>query len=85
MSTSDHGAAAKFTAKCRLCWPWAKNTLVGFASIEIAEIGLTIHDVAIHEKGSVRWARIVRDAFSAVVIKVVLQHTPNAFAGGASS
>jgi hypothetical protein len=37
---------AKFTAKCRLFRPWAKNTLVGFASIEIAEIDLVIREVA---------------------------------------
>jgi len=40
MSTSDHGAAAKFTAKCTLFRSWINSTLVGFASIEIVEIGL---------------------------------------------
>ena len=77
--------AAEFTGNCRLFRPWAKNTLVGFASIEIAEIGLTIHDVAIHEKGRTRWARIMRDAFFAVVIKAALQQVSNTFARGASS
>lgn len=40
MSTSDHRATAKFTAKCWLFRSWINSTLVGFASIEIAEIGL---------------------------------------------
>jgi hypothetical protein len=61
--------------------------LVDFASIEIAEIGLTIHHIAIHEKGSARWARLparpqLRDAFSAAAIKAVFEHAPDAFDRG---
>jgi hypothetical protein len=92
---------------CTSFRPWPKNTLCGFASIRTAEIGLTIYDVAVHQKGSTRWARpparpqvrdgvLVRDgegkilyakilefddrsAFSAAMIKAVLEHAPNAF------
>jgi hypothetical protein len=35
-----------------------KNTLVGFASIKIEQIRLTIHDIALHRKGSSRWAQL---------------------------
>jgi hypothetical protein len=42
---------------CTFFRRWPKNTLCGFASIKIAEIGLTIHDVAVHQKGSARWAQ----------------------------
>jgi hypothetical protein len=38
--------------------PLVRNTLRGFASIRISEINLTIHDVAIHEKGESRWAAL---------------------------
>jgi hypothetical protein len=79
MSTSDHGAAAKFTAKCTLFRSWINSTLVGFASIEIAEIGLAIHHIAIHEKGSARWAQLparppVRDG--ALVKNERVQYVP---------
>jgi hypothetical protein len=37
---------------CRL----PRNTLVGFAEIHIAELGLSMKDIAIHEKGGSRWA-----------------------------
>jgi len=58
---SDRRApAAKITVTHRLYRLRARNTLRGFASIEITEIGLTIHDIAIHEKGSARWV----DAFA---------------------
>jgi hypothetical protein len=49
--------AGRFTVACIDFRPWPKNTLCGFASIKIAEIGLTIHDVAVHQKGSARWAQ----------------------------
>jgi hypothetical protein len=46
---------AKITMTCRVYRAWARNMLRDFASIEIIEIGLTIHDIAIHEKGGARW------------------------------
>jgi hypothetical protein len=49
--------AGRFTVACTFFRPWPKNTLRGFASIKIAEIGMTIHDVAVHQKGSTRWAQ----------------------------
>jgi hypothetical protein len=50
--------AGKFNIICRLFRPCARNTLCGFAAIEIAEVGLTIYDVAIHQKGSAHWAQL---------------------------
>jgi hypothetical protein len=35
-----------------------RNTLVGFAIVYIAEMRLSIRDVAIHEKGGERWAQL---------------------------
>jgi hypothetical protein len=35
-----------------------KNTLVGFATICIAEMHLTIKDVTVHQKGDSRWAAL---------------------------
>ena len=43
---------------CREFFPYARNTLVGFAHVEIAEIKLTIRDVALHRKGESRWAQL---------------------------
>jgi hypothetical protein len=36
--------------------PMVKNTLRGFASIKIPQIGLIIKDVTIHEENGKRWA-----------------------------
>jgi hypothetical protein len=47
----------KHTIICADFKPYRKNTLIGFATIRIAEMKLTVHDVAIHEKGSSRWAQ----------------------------
>jgi hypothetical protein len=38
--------------------PLARNTLVGFATIHIPEMRLTLRDVAIHQKGNERWAQL---------------------------
>ena len=35
-----------------------KNTLCGFATIKIAEMRMTIADVAIHERDGKRWAKL---------------------------
>ena len=51
-------AAGKLTVTCTLFRPWPKNTLRGFASIRIGEIGLVIHDVAVHQQGGARWAQL---------------------------
>ena len=46
----------KHTIRCRGFRAHAKGTLVGFAVIDIRELKLTIHDVALHRKGDARWA-----------------------------
>jgi hypothetical protein len=33
-----------------------KGTLLGFADIVIRELRLKVHEIALHEKGSARWA-----------------------------
>jgi hypothetical protein len=40
-----------------------KNTLVGFCSIKIEEIKLTIHDIALHRKGAARWGQLPARSF----------------------
>jgi hypothetical protein len=101
---------SKLTVVCSDFRRWHRNTLRGFAVIEIAEMKLEIRDVAIHAKGDARWAqlpskpqikngtlikdadgkiayshimdftsRAVRDAFSAAVVRAVLEHDPGAF------
>ena len=100
----------KTTITCTEWRPLVKNTLRGFAQIEIWELRLKIHDVAVHTKDGRRWAqlpakpqirdgtlvtgddgrpvyhptmsfesRAVADAFSAAVVKAVLEHAPRAF------
>jgi hypothetical protein len=48
--------AAKLTIVCEGFRPLVRNTLRGFAEITIAELRLTIRDVAVHQKGEARWA-----------------------------
>jgi hypothetical protein len=103
-------AGGKLTITCQGFRPLERNTLRGFVSITIAELRLTIHDIAVHEKGESRWAqlpakpqvrdgelvtddagkiqywpimefasRAVRDAFSAAVIRALLEFAPAAF------
>jgi hypothetical protein len=38
--------------------PLRKNTLVGFACVNVRRINLRIDDVAIHQKGGSRWASL---------------------------
>ena len=102
----------KLTVKCEDFRPLRRNTLCGFASVFLQEIGLRIKDLSIHEKNQSRWAslpskpmlknealmkdaegkaqyasilefpeRAVRDAFSAAVVRAVIEHSPAAFDG----
>jgi hypothetical protein len=41
---------------CKRFSPLLRNTMVGFAEITIADIGMTMRDVAIHTKGGATWA-----------------------------
>jgi hypothetical protein len=50
--------AGKLTVTCEGFHPLVRNTLRGFAEISIAELRLTIRDVAIHQKGEARWAQL---------------------------
>lgn len=50
--------AAKMTLECVGWKPLRRNTLAGFASIRIADMRLTVIDVALHNKGSQRWAAL---------------------------
>jgi hypothetical protein len=49
--------AGKLTVTCSEFRPLHRNTLVGFAVIEIAAMRLTIRDVALHQKNESRWAQ----------------------------
>jgi hypothetical protein len=50
------GGAAKVIC---LDWrPYQRNTLLGFAQIEVAAWHLIINDVAVHEKDGARWAQL---------------------------
>ena len=44
----------KTTITCTEWRPLVRNTLRGFAQIEIWELRMKIHDVAVHEKGDRR-------------------------------
>lgn len=48
----------KFSVVCEEFRPMRRNTLMGFATVRIAELRLTIRDVAIHQKGDARWAQL---------------------------
>jgi hypothetical protein len=50
--------AGKLTVTCESFRPLVRNTLRGFAEITIAEMRLTIRDIAIHEKNEARWAQL---------------------------
>lgn len=43
---------------CRSFKAYPKNTLRGFASIMLVDVGLTILDVSLHEKNGSRWAAL---------------------------
>ena len=49
---------SKLTLQCVGWKPLRRNTLVGFAEIRVAAMRLTIADVAIHDKGTARWAAL---------------------------
>ena len=49
---------SKLRVHCTDFRPLRRNTLQGFAVIEIAELKLTVRDVAIHQKGDARWAQL---------------------------
>jgi hypothetical protein len=42
---------------CREFLPLRRSTLQGFAEITIQDIGLTIKDVAVHDRSGSRWAQ----------------------------
>jgi hypothetical protein len=48
----------KLSVRCTAWRAWRKNTLLGFASIRIAELDLTIYDVAVHAKNDSAWAQL---------------------------
>jgi hypothetical protein len=48
---------SKLSVVCTDFKPMRRNTLIGFANIRIAEMMLTIRDVALHEKNGARWAQ----------------------------
>jgi hypothetical protein len=59
MLRSDaNGPRVKLTVVCNGWKPLRKNTLLGFARIQIAELDLRIHDVAVHAKGDRMWAAL---------------------------
>ena len=49
---------SKLTVTCTDFRKLEKNTLLGFATIYIAEMRMTISDVGIHEKNGKRWAAL---------------------------
>jgi hypothetical protein len=49
---------SKLTVTCDDWRPLRRNTLCGFACIHIAALDLSIHDVAIHQKGDRSWAQL---------------------------
>jgi hypothetical protein len=50
--------SGKLSVVCADWRPLHRNTLRGFARIRIAELDLTIHDVAVHQKGERTWAQL---------------------------
>jgi hypothetical protein len=48
----------KLTITCTDFKPLHRNTLVGFATVHVNEMKLTIRDVAIHQKNDSRWAQL---------------------------
>lgn len=49
---------SKLTVTCTDFREIQRNTLLGFATINIAEMKMTVSDVAIHEKNGRRWAQL---------------------------
>ena len=48
----------KLTIVCRDFKPLHRNSLLGFATIEIVELHMRFFDVTIHQKGESRWAQL---------------------------
>jgi hypothetical protein len=49
---------ARLTVTCAGWRPLQRNTLLGFATVRIAEMRMTVADVAVHEKNGSRWAQL---------------------------
>jgi hypothetical protein len=49
---------SKLTIACTDWRSLHRNTLRGFATIEIAELKLEVRDVAVHDKNGKRWAQL---------------------------
>ena len=49
---------SKLSLSCESWKPLQKNTLQGFATIEIGALALRIHDIAVHRKGNRTWAAL---------------------------
>jgi hypothetical protein len=74
----------KLTVICSDWKPLQRNTLQGFASVEVVEMGLVIRDVAIHQKNDRAWAappsvpwikddRVVRDDAGKIKYSIILE------------
>jgi len=50
--------SGKLSIECLDFRPLQKGTLVGFATIRIAQMRLTIKDIAIHDKEGRQWAQL---------------------------
>jgi len=49
---------SRLTIVCRDFKPLRRNTLIGFATVRVAELRLEIHGIAIHQKGTARWCQL---------------------------
>lgn len=49
---------AKLNVTCTDFRDLQRNTLLGFATIRIAEMRISVSDVAVHEKNGKRWAQL---------------------------
>jgi hypothetical protein len=54
---------ANTALRCTEFKPLVRNTLRGFAEISVAELRLTIKDVAVHRKGERCWAQLPAKPF----------------------
>jgi hypothetical protein len=50
--------SAKLSVVCTEWRALRKNTLIGFATVEIREMRLVVHDVSVHRKGDRLWAAL---------------------------
>jgi len=46
------------TIRCRGFRDYPKNTLIGFADLEVPAVGLLIHDVCLHGRNSSSWVSL---------------------------